>query len=158
MDLQLYQPFMESFRTILLQMTNIEVLQEGDYFTENDEIVSYGVSSIIAYSGKIKGRLLLDFDATLALKIAENITGTQYDTTHEYMVLASISELNNIVSGDGITKLNNQFSYGLRLAPPIVFTGKDTIICIPKITSVSLNCNTLYGRIKINAAFERSLL
>jgi chemotaxis protein CheX len=157
MDLNLYEPFMESIQSILMQMANVQLERDGEYISENDEIISYGVSSIIAYSGKLKGRLLLDLDKELALKIAENITGIKYASTHEYMVLASISELNNIVAGDGITKLNNRYSYGLRLAPPIVFTGKDTIICIPKISSVSLNCKTIFGKIKINAAFERSL-
>lgn len=157
MDKQLYLPFIESVKSILMQMTNIELEPDGECIAEDDEVVSYGVSSIISYSGKLKGRLLLDMEKELALKIAENITGNIYTSTNEYMVLASISELNNIIAGDGITKLNNEYSYGLRLAPPIVFSGRDTVICIPKISSVSLNCKTPYGKMKVNAAFERSL-
>lgn len=157
MDLQLYQPFMQSVQSILMEMANINMDFDGEYYAESDEITSYGVSSIISYSGKLKGRLLIDLEKTLALKIAENITGTTYTSTNEYMVLASISELNNIIAGDGITKLNNSFNYGLRLAPPIVFSGKETVICIPKISSVSVNCITPFGKMKVNAAFERSL-
>ena len=157
MDNQLYTPFFSSVQTILKQMANIEVAFDGAHFDESDEIVSLGVSSIIAFAGKIKGRLLLDMEKELALAIAENITGTKYALANEYMVLASISELNNIIAGDGVTQLNNQHSLGLRLAPPIVFSGKETVICIPKISSASINCVTKYGKMKVNAAFERSI-
>lgn len=90
----------------------------------------------------------------MALAIAKSITGTDYDSVKEYLVLASIQELNNIIAGDGITKLNNQYTLGLRLAPPIVFTGKDTVISIPKIEPASIDCVTTYGKLKVNLAFE----
>ena len=157
MEAYLYTPFVHSVQSIMDQMANIRVEFEGEQFTENDEIISFGVSSIITFAGKVKGRLLIDMEKSLALAIAENITGTKYTSANEYMVLASISELNNIIAGDSVTQLNNQNGLGLRLAPPIVFTGKDTLICIPRISSISLNCMTKYGKMKVNAAFERSL-
>jgi chemotaxis protein CheX len=157
MDTRLYDPFENSVKDIFMQMAGIEISLQDGFYPEIDEITSYGVSSIISFVGKIKGRLLLDMEKSLALAIAKNITGTEYTSTNEYMVLASISELNNIISGDGITQLNNLYSLSLRLAPPIVFSGKDAVICIPKISSVSLNCMTPFGNLKVNAAFERSL-
>lgn len=157
MDERLYSPFLKSIRGIMPQMSNISLEPAGGFYTENDDIESYGVSSIITFAGKIKGRLLIDMENGLALAIAENLTGTRYDNVRTFMVLASISEINNIISGDAITVLNNQYSLGLRLAPPIVFTGKDAMISIPKIPSVSLNCITEFGKLKLNVAFEGRL-
>ncbi len=154
---ELCTPFAESVKKIMAQMTCIDIILDGGFYKENDDIASNGVSSLITFSGAIKGRLLIDMEPSVAIAVAQNITGIAYATPKDNMVLASISELNNTIAGDGITELNNKYSLKLRLAPPIVFTGKDTVICIPKITSVSLNCGTEYGKFKFNIAFERSL-
>ena len=157
MGIQLSNPFMDGVKEVLKKMADIDVQITNSINTENESILSYGVSSIISCVGKIKGRLLLDMEQSLAIAIAENITGVCYTSAKEYMVLATVSEINNMIAGNAITVINNAYSLGLRLAPPIVFTGKDTIICIPKISSSSLDCTTKYGKLKINVAFERSI-
>lgn len=154
MSIEYYSPFINSVKEIMKQMGNIDINVNDTVYSENDEIVSLGVTSIVSCVGKIKGRLLIDMEQSLAITIAQNVTGMLYDKAKEYMVLATISELNNTIAGDGITNLNNKYSLGLRLAPPIVFAGKDSVISIPKITSVSTNCTTRYGKLKVNVAFE----
>jgi chemotaxis protein CheX len=157
MSVELSNPFINSVKKILMEMANIDVAVTGAVSSGNDAVVSYGVTSIVACVGKIKGRLLLDMEQSLAVAIAENITGVVYASAKEYMVLACVSEVNNIIAGDAITVINNQFPLGLRLAPPIVLTGKDVVVSIPKISSSSLDCKTKYGKLKINVAFERGL-
>ena len=157
MGIQLSNPFMDSVKEILLQMANIDVQVVNAVKSENDSIPSYGVSSIISCVGKIKGRLLLDMEQSLAITLTQNITGMYYASAREYMVLATISEVNNIIAGNAVTIINNLYNLSLRLAPPIVFSGKNTTICIPKISSSSLDCITKYGKLKINVAFERSV-
>lgn len=156
MSVQLSNPFIDSTREILKKMADIDVNVTGALSSGDESIMSYGVSSIISCTGKIKGRLLLDMEQSLAVAIAQNITGYAYTSAKEYMVLASVSELNNIIAGNAITQINNQYSLGLRLAPPVVLTGRDVRISIPKISSASLDCVTKYGKLKINVAFERS--
>jgi chemotaxis protein CheX len=153
---EMFVPFSNSVKKIVYQMSEVSVNYEGSFYGENDDIVSYGVSSLISFSGLLKGRLLIDMEPGLALTIAQKINGTSFTSVKDDMVLASISELNNIIAGDGITELNNSMKLKLRLAPPIVFAGNSPIICIPKISSQSLNCTTQYGKLKINVAFERS--
>lgn len=157
MDEKLYNPFEGSIKTMLSQMAGIEVESGSDFYKENEDIISNGVTSIISFTGKIKGRLLLDFDEELALSIAQNINAQQFTSTRDYLVLASVSELNNIVSGDAITALNNSHEFGLRLAPPIVFAGKGAAVTIPKISSVSMDCTTKHGKLKLNVAFEKGV-
>ncbi len=157
MKTELYTPFITSTKEIINQMTGIEVLVNDALHSEGEEVVSKGVSSIIAYAGKVKGRLLLDVEGELAITMGKTLTGHHYTSAKEFMVLSSVSEVNNIIAGRAITELNNKYSLDLRLSPPIVFTGKDAVISIPKLYSISVNCSTRYGSLKVNIAFERSV-
>jgi len=154
MEVQMARPFINSVKTILQQMTSIDVETEGDFQPENNDIISYGVTSIINFAGKVKGRLLLDMEPDLAVDIAGRLTNEAYSSPKEHMVLAAISEINNIIAGDANTFLNNTYGLGLRLTPPVVFTGNKAIISIPKIPSVSIACRTSSGKLKVNIAFE----
>lgn len=151
---QLTQPYLESAQNVLRDMAGIEIEPGGYFFPDRDDIISYGVTSIITFMGKIKGRLLIDMDPELAIQIAHNINDEDFTDAKDFSVLTTISEVNNVIAGKANTNLNNSFSLGLRLAPPIVFSGKKPIICIPKITSESLDCYTKHGRLRINIAFE----
>ncbi len=154
MGMELYQPFLKLARETVQSMANLKLDVVGAVNSESEEIVSMGVTSIITCTGKMKGRCMLDFEPELALALAQNITGTAYTNVKDPMVLATVSELNNIISGGAISSLNNAYGLNLWLAPPIVFSGKNCIICIPKLASASINCTTLYGKLKINIAFE----
>ena len=153
---QLYEPFISSVKKIFKDMANMDVVFKGAFGSESDEIASYGVTSVITYTGKIKGSFLINLEPGLALAVAQNVNGIYYDSVKDSMVLATISEMNNIIAGNAISTLNNMYSLGLWLAPPYVFTGRDAIICIPKIPSASIDCQTIYGKLKVNVAFERS--
>lgn len=152
--MELYKPFMDSTLGIIHQMTGVEITGMDELKTEAQEIASMGVSSIINFAGKRRGRLFIDMEPSLALKLANTLLGEQYIDTRDYMVLATVSEINNIISGDAITFLNNQYSLSLRLTPPIVFSGRDALISIPKIESFSTWGTSDYGSLRINIAWE----
>ena len=154
MDINLYDIFGTSVKDIIKEMTGLDIRGMDDLEQEPGEILSMGVSSIITFAGVRKGRLLVDMEPSLAIYLANALLGEEYDNIKNRMVLATVSEINNIVSGDAITKLNNKYSMGLRLTPPIVFTGQDVIISIPKISSLSSWGDTDYGKIRINIAWE----
>jgi len=154
MDINLYQIFGTSAKDIIKEMLGLDIRGMDTLEQEPGEISSMGVSSIITFAGTRKGRLLVDMEPSLALYVANTLLGEEYDDIKDRMVLSTVSEINNIVSGDAITKLNNKLSMGLRLAPPIVFTGQDVIISIPKITSLSSWGDTDHGKIRINVAWE----
>jgi chemotaxis protein CheX len=158
MNLQLSRPFVDSTQNMILQMAGINTDIITDFYPEKDDLVSYGFSSIVSFAGKIKGRLLLDMEPNLALAFAEMLYDEKYGSAKEKMVLAAISELNNIIAGDANTYLNDQYHLSLRLALPIVFVGQShPIICIPKIASASVDFTTSYGKLKMNVAFEGGL-
>ena len=154
MNKEFILPFVNGVRDVLKKIANIDVTTNEQSYEENNEIKSKGVTSIIAYSGKISGRLLIDMETETAILLTRRITGKSHDSAKEYMVLSTVSELNNIIAGDGLTTINNKFPMGLKLVPPIVFTGDEALICLDKIPSESVDFSTEYGDIKINIAFE----
>ncbi|KMT22010.1 chemotaxis protein CheX [Clostridium cylindrosporum] len=157
MDRKLIEAFTVNILEIFDQMIGIKIEAEKEINEDSDSIVSYGVSSIVSYTGELKGRLLLDMEANLAISIAKCITGEEFSDEREDMVLASVSELNNIIAGSAITQLNNDLKLKLRLAPPVVFAGKGAVVSIPKINSISEMYISPYGKLKINIAFEGGL-
>ncbi|AGX43029.1 chemotaxis protein CheX [Clostridium saccharobutylicum] len=146
--------FTDNIITTFIKMADIKLTSDGEAYKDNSDITSFGITSIISFAGKGKGRLLLDIETNLAMKIAKNIMGEDYDNPRDDMLLATIGELNNTITGAAITDINNSFSVSLRLSPPIVFTGKDVVIAIPKINSISRIYTTEYGNLKMNIAFE----
>lgn len=154
MDMDLYSPFFNSAKTILKQMGRLEVTSNKPFYQESNEILSKGVSSIITCAGKLKGRILLDMEEDTAFDIIKSITGKSFQSVKEAGFLSAVSELNNIVAGDGITYLNNNYSLGLRLLPPAVMVGEELLICLDNVHSESIKCITKFGELRINVAFE----
>ena len=156
MNKEFIQPFVNGVRNVLKKMANIEVTANEEAYEEKNEIQSKGVTSIISFSGKTKGRFLIDMEPSTAIYLASKINAGSFDTEKDQLVLSTISELNNIIAGDGLTDINNKFLMRLRLVPPVVFAGDEALVCLDKIPSESVNINTECGKIRINIAFERS--
>ncbi|HZJ57468.1 MAG TPA: chemotaxis protein CheX [Clostridia bacterium] len=154
MDERLYNPFCISTLDIIKEMSDIDISGMDSLKEEAHELTSMGISSIITFAGAKKGRLLIDMEPSLALSLAGTILGEEYDDIKDPMVLSLISEVNNIISGNAVTGLNDDFLMDLRLAPPVVFAGSDVVISIPKLRSFSSHGKTDFGMIRINIAWE----
>lgn len=118
-------------------------------------IVGITKGRIIEEAGQLgKGRILIDMQKETAIKIAEAIYEEKYDdVTNE--VFESISEIVNMISGGGITSINNKFKgTNLRLSYPSIFSGKNLEIDSPKLKSVSVKFKLSMGELSLNIAFE----
>lgn len=155
MDKRLVEPYINSTKTMIKEMAGID-LEIGEPFEEDGDIESLGVTSIINFAGKMRGRFIIDFFPELSDKIVFNMLDEMFNRKEKDYV-ATISEVNNIITGDANTKINNSLSLGLRLAPPIVFTGNNIIISVTKINSYSAIGNSQYGKMKINIGFHEEL-
>ena len=154
MDDRLIEPYINSTRAIIKDMTGMEITEVSRAGTEDNEFVSYGVSSAITFSGKIKGRFVIDMTPDLAREMIFNMTGEKMDNVRDRLFLAGVSEMNNIIAGDANTFLNNHYSLSLRLAPPIVYTGKNITVATSRTESVTVECGTALGNFKLNIAFQ----
>lgn len=158
MDNNYYQPFFKSSQDIIMQMTGIAVELKGSHDSAANEIASYGVASIVNFSGKMRGRFMIDLEPKLALKIAEGVLGEPYGDIKDRMVIAAISELNNIIAGDANTQLNNSYSLGLRLVPPVVYSGTNIVVVTPKLSSMTFLCTSEYGNLKLDIGFQGEVM
>ncbi len=135
-------------------MTGIDIVKMSVPTEQVGEVDSMGVCTTITFAGKCKGRFMIDMPPELALAMVSNMSGEKMDSIKYKLFLAGIAEMNNIIAGDANTVLNNQYALGLRLAPPIVFTGKNMIVATAKMDAVFIEASTELGPIKINIAFE----
>lgn len=139
-------------------MAGFELKLEPQGGAEDQEVLSLGTTSVISFSGPgHKGRLLLDFEPKAAIETAKLVTGEMYQSVKEPMVLASISEINNIIAGSATTAINNSYNTGIRLAPPFIFCGSNVIVSMPKVKSLTAEGVTPYGKVRLNIAFEGRL-
>ncbi|MGE5559413.1 MAG: chemotaxis protein CheX [Bacillota bacterium] len=159
MNIEMLEPFIYSVKDMLIEIAKTDIDVEKIYY-ETHEIKSKGVTSIISFISKtkIKGRLLLDMEPELSLHIVNQMTDEKYEAVKDFMVLASLSEFNNIIAGHANTHINDRLQLGFRLSPPIVFTGDDIIVSVPKVCSVSIDGTTRYGKLTVNIAMEGGYL
>ena len=113
---------------------------------------SQGFAVIIGITGKRPGRIILDTRQETARKISDAINGEECD---EEFVLDTMAELTNIVSGNGITRVNNANpGMGLMLTPPSLFLGKPLTIVSPKLNAEVVTINTSVGEVFLSIGFE----
>ena len=113
---------------------------------------SQGFSVIIGITGKRPGRIILDMTQETANKLSEAINCEECE---EEFVLDTLAELTNIVSGNGITTVNNANpGMGLMLTPPSIFIGNELTIVSPKLNAEVVMVTTPVGLINLSIGFE----
>jgi CheY-specific phosphatase CheX len=141
--------FYEAFQKMVFTIPGLEL--PGNY--ETAEIGGKIFSSIVGVVGMNKGRIHLEMSENLARKIYECVNG---ETVDEEMDLCFyLAEFTNMVTGNGVTALNNIYKgINLRLTPPAVFAGDNLEITTPQVMTVTKFFYTQYGAIRMEIGFE----
>ncbi len=148
MDDRIMEAFASSTKRILKEMTGI-TMEEGTRCRKQGEFCSLGVTTAISFAGKYKGQFILNLSLPLATAISCSIMGGEYPNPKDKTLLAAISELNNVIAGDASTILNNAWDLGLRITPPLVFTGANAIVSLARIPSFCMQGYTLHGNLEL---------
>lgn len=147
--------YLEHFAASMLQNLQEMAGMEGQTGTpvpHETSFVSMGFSVIIGITGKRPGRIILDTKQETACKLSEAINGEECD---EEFLLDTMAELTNIVSGNGITTVNNaNQGMGLMLTPPSLFLGNELTIVSPKLNAEVVMIQTPVGEILLSVGFE----
>ena len=139
-------------------LKNIQTMAEmegkpGQAEAQPPVFVSRGLAVIIGITGAKPGRIILDTTMETARQLSEIFNGET--GLEEDDIIDSMAEFANIVSGHGITAVNNrQVNLGLMLTPPSVFLGNKINITSPKINAEVSTIETPAGFIKISVGFE----
>ncbi len=139
----------DAFQKVASEMTGMNFAPANNFLRMDEKQISL----IVGLVGQNKGRVLLELNEKLALKIFEEMNGAPPNNDLElYLYLA---EFANMVSGNGVTSINNMFKGSeLRLTPPAVFAGKQMEITSPKVSSTQGVFRSDYGMIRLEIGVE----
>jgi CheY-specific phosphatase CheX len=147
------QQFAEAIKENLLEMAELEC-EISSPQEQNGTLVSKGLTVILGITGKRPGRIIIDTTRFTAKVLSQKFNDES--SIDEQLILDSMAEFGNIVSGHTITKVNNLYKgLGLMLTPPSLFMGVNLKIISPKISADSVNISTSVGQIVVSVGFER---
>lgn len=145
--------FAKAVRENLLAMADLES-EIGHPIPQLDSFASSGIAVIIGITGKRPGRIIFDTSQGTAHKISQLINGE--DQINEELMLDTLAEFGNIVSGHATTIINNlNKGYNLMLTPPSIFFGAKLNIISPKLQAEFINVKTPAGDLTVSVGFER---
>ena len=143
--------FIDAFRINFQEMAGlgceIEVLtKEGTRYN------SHGIAVIIGITGNRHGRVIMDCAEETARRFMEIVLKTQDVAENE--ILNGMAEFTNIISGHGVSRINNGFKGAeFRLTPPSILFGDALSIYNPNLNSVLLKAATEIGSFEISVGF-----
>ncbi len=89
-----------------------------------------GMVGSVSFAGKINGAIYMNYNESLAIKLAEKLMGEKPKSWNEPEVTDLIGEIANQVSGD-MKRRTAELGYNGLLAPPLIMQG-DAIDIDPK--------------------------
>jgi chemotaxis protein CheX len=154
MKMALIQPFINAADAVLAQGVQSPV-SIGNLSMEEEAYRRKGVAAIVAVTGDIEGRMIVDLDPPTALRVASRFAGMELPESDE-LVRETVCELANQVVGNAVTALNDQ-GFHFRVHPPAMHTSEhgdksseDTealVICFETaIGNVFMNISLRYNR------------
>lgn len=111
------------------------------------------LSAIVRVVGPNKGRVLIEMSENLVKKLFEYANGEPEED--EMDLCFYLAEFTNIVTGNGVTLLNDTYKgSGFRLMPPAIFAGDNLEVSTPKEMSSSFVYHSDFGNMRIEIGFE----
>jgi len=148
--------FLKSVTDVYSDLIGENIKTSGLEKLAKNFVVIDGVSTIVPFTGKFSGRMLLAMDKKMAIKIHNILTEENVrELTDD--VLFTVAEIGNMVAGNAVTKINNEIEGRIRLAPPNVFSGNNMSFINFKVNIYNVLFETPNGSIKLNVAFKEEL-
>lgn len=141
--------FEEALKKIIAGIPGMELMSDE----EVKESEGKKLSSIVGVVGLNKGRVHVEMNEEMAQKLFENSNGEP--VKDEMDLCFYLAEFANMITGSGITKLNNTYKgINLRLTPPAIFAGENLVITTSKVHLFSKLYKTNFGTVRIEIGFE----
>ena len=120
MKMELIQPFINAADAVLSQGLSCTT-KVGHLSMEEDAYRRKGVAGMVALSGDIEGRIILDLEPQTALRVASHYAGADLPES-DGLIKETIFELANQVVGNAVCALNDQ-GFHFRVHPPLLLTS-----------------------------------
>ena len=121
MRMELIQPFINAADAVLSQGLQGST-KVGNLTMEEEAYRRKGVAGMIALTGDIEGRIILDLEPQTAVRVASHYAGADLPES-DALIKETIFELANQVVGNAISALNDQ-GFHFRVHPPLLLTAE----------------------------------
>ncbi|HEY6769941.1 MAG TPA: chemotaxis protein CheX, partial [Candidatus Sulfotelmatobacter sp.] len=119
MKMDLIQPFINAADAVLSQGLQGST-KVSNLTMEEHAYRRKGVAGLIALTGDIEGRIVLDMEPQTAVRVASHYAGSTLPES-DSLIKETIFELANQVVGNAVSALNDQ-GFHFRVHPPLLLT------------------------------------
>jgi chemotaxis protein CheX len=122
MKMELIQPFINAADAVLSQGLQCTT-KVANLSMEEAAYRRKGVAGMVAVTGDIEGRIIVDLEPQTAVRVASHYAGTELPES-DGLIKETIFELANQVVGNAICALNDQ-GFHFRVHPPVLLTSDE---------------------------------
>ncbi len=151
MKMELIQPFISAADAVLAE-TLQSPTKIGDLTMEQEIYRRKGLAALIVIKGEIEGRVILDLDPAVAVKVASYLAGGEVQES-EQIVSETVCEVANMVIGNSVTLLNDQ-GFRFKVFPPEVHTSEEGLAGSHDTEAMVLCFETAAGNVYMNIAMR----
>jgi chemotaxis protein CheX len=153
MKMELIQPFINAADAVLSQGLS-GTTKVGNLSMEEEGYRRKGVAGMVALSGDIEGRIILDLEPQTALRVASHYAGAELPES-DGLVKETIFELANQVVGNAVSALNDQ-GFHFRVHPPILLTTEQGDKTSEDVEALMICFETSLGNVFMNVALRHN--
>src|ERR1700722_8600408 len=151
MKMDLIQPFINAADAVLSQGLNGST-RVGTLSMEEHAYRRRGVAGLIALTGEIEGRVILDLDPQTALRVASHYAGAELPES-DSLIKETVFELANQVVGNAVCALNDQ-GFHFRVHPPLLLTAEQGDKTSEDVEALMICFETAMGNVFMNVALR----
>jgi chemotaxis protein CheX len=151
MKMELIQPFINAADAVLSQglqgSTKVDSLAMDEHAYRRK-----GVAGMVALTGDIEGRIVLDLEPQTALRVASHYAGAELPES-DGLIKETIFELANQVVGNAVCALNDQ-GFHFRVHPPMLVTSDEGDKTSEDVEALMICFETSMGNVYMNVALR----
>jgi len=151
MKMELIQPFINAADAVLSQGLSGST-KVGHLAMEENAYLRKGVAGMVALTGDIEGRIVLDLDPQTAVRVASHYAGAELPES-DGLIKETIFELANQVVGNAVSALNDQ-GFHFRVHPPVLLTAEQGDKTSEDVEALMICFETALGNVYMNVALR----
>jgi chemotaxis protein CheX len=151
MKMELIQPFINAADAVLSQGLQGST-KVGNLSMEEHAYRRKGVAGMVALTGDIEGRIILDLEPQTAVRVASHYAGAELPES-DSLIKETIFELANQVVGNAVCALNDQ-GFHFRVHPPVLVTSDEGDKTSEDIEALTICFETALGNVFMNVALR----
>ena len=151
MKMELIQPFINAADAVLSQGLQGST-KVGSLAMDEVAYRRKGVAGMVALTGDIEGRIILDLEPRTAVRVASHYAGANLPES-DGLIKETIFELANQVVGNAVCALNDQ-GFHFRVHPPLLLTASEGDKSSEDVEALMICFETSLGNVFMNVALR----